>query len=109
MTGAVPASEPLDLIRPMLATAGEVPIDDGWAVKFKWDGYRGVAHCQGRNMRLISRNELDFIGRFPELEVLPELLHHRTAVLDGEIVALDQEGRPDFGLLQDGRHPTLHR
>lgn len=51
-------------------------------------------------MRLISRNDLDFMGRFPELNVLPDLLHHRTAVLDGEIVALDQEGRPNFGLLQ---------
>ncbi|HEX7301376.1 non-homologous end-joining DNA ligase [Lentzea sp.] len=100
MTSAVPASEPLDVIRPMLATAGEVPVDDGWAVEFKWDGYRGVAHCQGRGIRLVSRNDLDFMERFPELEVLPELLRHRTAVLDGEIVALDDEGRPNFGLLQ---------
>lgn len=100
MASPATASEPLDVIRPMLATAGEVPVDDGWAVEFKWDGYRGIAHCQGQGMRLISRNDLDVMGQFPELEVLLELLQHRTAVLDGEIVALDEEGRPNFGLLQ---------
>lgn len=100
MVSAARASEPLEVIRPMLATAGEVPDDDGWAVEFKWDGYRGVAHCQGESVRMISRNDLDFMGRFPELALLPELLRRRTAVLDGEIVALDQEGRPNFGLLQ---------
>ncbi|SMD17863.1 non-homologous end-joining DNA ligase [Lentzea albidocapillata] len=100
MESAAPAGRPLDLVRPMLATPGSAPQDDGWAVEFKWDGYRGVAHCQGGNVQLISRNDLDFMQRFPELNVLPDLLHHRTAVLDGEIVALDQEGRPNFGLLQ---------
>ncbi|MDX3659911.1 non-homologous end-joining DNA ligase [Streptomyces sp. ID05-26A] len=104
MVSAARASEPLEVIRPMLATAGEVPDDDGWAVEFKWDGYRGVAHCQGESVRMISRNDLDFVERFPELTVLPELLNGRTAVLDGEIVALDQEGRPNFGLLQQRDH-----
>ncbi|HUQ59473.1 non-homologous end-joining DNA ligase [Lentzea sp.] len=84
----------------MLATPGNAPQDDGWAVEFKWDGYRGVAHCRGRGVQVISRNDLDFLGRFPELAILPDLLHNRTAVLDGEIVALDEDGRPDFGLLQ---------
>ncbi|USX53556.1 non-homologous end-joining DNA ligase [Lentzea sp. HUAS12] len=100
MGSAAPANRPLDLIRPMLATPGTAPRDDGWAVEFKWDGYRGVAHCQGREVRLISRNDLDFMPRFPELNVLPDLLRHRTAVLDGEIVALDEHGRPNFALLQ---------
>ncbi|MGZ3146330.1 non-homologous end-joining DNA ligase [Lentzea chajnantorensis] len=100
MGSAAPAGEPLEVIRPMLATPGDPPGSEGWAVEFKWDGYRGVAHCQGRDVRVYSRNDLDFIGRFPELTVLPDLLQHRTAVLDGEIVALDDEGRPSFGLLQ---------
>ncbi|RDI18431.1 non-homologous end-joining DNA ligase [Lentzea flaviverrucosa] len=100
MESTAPAGRPLDLVRPMLATPGSPPQDDGWAVEFKWDGYRGVAHCRGRDVQLISRNDLDFLRRFPELSILPDLLHHRTAVLDGEIVAMDQEGRPDFGLLQ---------
>ncbi|WP_329791209.1 non-homologous end-joining DNA ligase [Lentzea sp. DG1S-22] len=100
MGNAAPAAEPLGIVRPMLASPGNPPDGDGWAVEFKWDGYRGVAHCQGRGVRVFSRNDIDFLGRFPELGVLPELLHHRTAVLDGEIVALDQEGRPNFGLLQ---------
>ncbi|MGI5507399.1 non-homologous end-joining DNA ligase [Lentzea sp. CA-135723] len=100
MGSAAPAGKPLDLIRPMLATPGVPPQDDGWAVEFKWDGYRGVAHCEGHGVRVFSRNDLDFMHRFPELNVLPELLHHRTAVLDGEIVALDEHGRPNFELLQ---------
>ncbi|GGM88961.1 hypothetical protein GCM10011609_27210 [Lentzea pudingi] len=100
MGSAATAAEPLGVIRPMLATPGNPPDSDGWAVEFKWDGYRGLAHCQGRDVRVFSRNDLDFLVRFPELGVLPELLHHRTAVLDGEIVALDEEGRPNFGLLQ---------
>ncbi|MFD9701306.1 non-homologous end-joining DNA ligase [Lentzea sp. NPDC059081] len=100
MGNAVPADRPLDLIRPMLATAGNPPGDHGWAVEFKWDGYRGIAHCQGADVRLISRNDLDFLPRFPELAILPDLLRNRTAVLDGEIVALDGHGRPNFGLLQ---------
>ncbi|KOV83506.1 DNA polymerase [Nocardia sp. NRRL S-836] len=84
----------------MLATPGTPPQGEGWAAEFKWDGYRGVAHCEGRCVRVFSRNDLDFIARFPELNILPELLHHRTAVLDGEIVALDEKGRPNFELLQ---------
>lgn len=100
MGTAAPASRPLDLIRPMLATPGTAPQDDGWAVEFKWDGYRGLAHCQGRDVRMFSRNDLDFMPRFPELGILPDLLRNRTAVLDGEIVALDEHGRPNFGLLQ---------
>ncbi|WP_090045706.1 non-homologous end-joining DNA ligase [Lentzea fradiae] len=91
----------------MLASPGAPPGSDGWAVEFKWDGYRGVAHCQGRDVRVFSRNEIDFLVRFPELGILPELLHHRTAVLDGEIVALDADGRPDFSLLQQGHGPGV--
>lgn len=101
MGSAAPAGEPLGVIRPMLAVPGPPPEDEGWTVEFKWDGYRGVAHCQGRDVHVYSRNELNFLGRFPELGILPDLLRHRTAVLDGEIVALDEEGRPDFSLLQN--------
>ncbi|MEU4746857.1 non-homologous end-joining DNA ligase [Actinosynnema sp. NPDC023658] len=90
----------LPLIPPMLATPGEPPTGEGWAVEFKWDGYRGVAYCQGRDVRVLSRNHLDLTGRFPELRILPELLHGRSAVLDGEIVALGPDQRPSFGLLQ---------
>ncbi|WP_447002642.1 non-homologous end-joining DNA ligase [Saccharothrix isguenensis] len=90
----------LPFVPPMLATAGEPPTGDGWAVEFKWDGYRGVAYCAGDRVRMLSRNHLDLIDRFPELRILPDLLHGRTAVLDGEIVALGSDQRPDFGLLQ---------
>ncbi|WP_338013242.1 non-homologous end-joining DNA ligase [Saccharothrix sp. CB00851] len=102
---AVPADQPI--IAPMLATLGEPPAGPGWAVEFKWDGYRGVAYCQGDRVRMLSRNQLELIDRFPELRVLPELLHGRTVVLDGEIVALGPDQRPDFGLLQRRTRSTV--
>ncbi|WP_181320385.1 hypothetical protein [Saccharothrix carnea] len=90
-----------------MATAGELPSGAVWAVEFKWDGYRGVAYCQGDRVRMLSRNQLELIDRFPELRVLRELLHGRTVVLDGEIVALGSDQRPDFGLLQRRTRSTV--
>ncbi|MBP2336664.1 bifunctional non-homologous end joining protein LigD [Saccharothrix coeruleofusca] len=89
-----------DPVPPMLAVPGEPPAGRGWSVEFAWDGYRAVAHCAGARVRVLGRNGLDLLGRFPELGVLPELLCGRTAVLDGEIVALGPDRRPDFRLLQ---------
>lgn len=87
-------------VPPMLAVPGEPPSGRGWSVEFQWDGYRGVAHCRGGRVRVLGRNGADLLGRFPELGVLPELLGGRTAVLDGGIVALGPDRRPDFRLLQ---------
>ncbi|MBB5960452.1 bifunctional non-homologous end joining protein LigD [Saccharothrix tamanrassetensis] len=109
---AAAGGEPL-VIEPMLATAGEPPVGAGWSAEFKWDGYRAVAHCSGHTVRLLSRNRLNLVDRFPELRILSDLLHERTIVLDGEIVALGPDQRPDFGLLQQRtRSPavrSLHR
>ncbi|MGW4115297.1 non-homologous end-joining DNA ligase [Actinosynnema sp. NPDC004786] len=91
----------------MLTTLGEPPTDPGWAVEFKWDGYRGVAYCHGGRVRMLSRNKSELIDRFPELRVLPDLLHGRTVVLDGEIVALGPDRRPDFGMLQRRTRSTV--
>ncbi|MGW4113703.1 non-homologous end-joining DNA ligase [Actinosynnema sp. NPDC004786] len=88
------------VIAPMLATLGEPPTGPGWAVEFKWDGYRGIAYCQGGRVRVLSRNQLDLTDRFPELRVLSEVVGGRTVVLDGEIVALGPDRRPSFQLLQ---------
>ncbi|WP_242654184.1 non-homologous end-joining DNA ligase [Klenkia soli] len=93
--------------RPMLAVAGELPrTDDGWAYEFKWDGVRVLAHVRGGALRLRARSGTDVTERYPELAVLPASLADREAVLDGEVVALDAQGRPDFGLLQQRMHLT---
>jgi bifunctional non-homologous end joining protein LigD len=88
----------------MLATAGAPPSGSGWAFEFKWDGVRAIAAVAGRQLRLFSRNGNDITGGYPELTVLGELVGGRPALLDGEIVALSQAGRPEFGLLQQRMH-----
>jgi bifunctional non-homologous end joining protein LigD len=96
--------EPMpSLVRPMLATAGTLPTADEdaeWAYEMKWDGVRTVAYVDGGRLRLLSRNDRDVTSTYPEVKGLAEQLGSVPAVLDGEIVALDPGGRPDFGLLQ---------
>ena len=88
-------------IRPMLATLTDKPFDsDDWLYEIKWDGYRAVAFLDGKSMRLVSRNQNDFTAAYPELRDLPSLVKARTAILDGEIVALDDGGRSSFSLMQ---------
>jgi bifunctional non-homologous end joining protein LigD len=89
-------------LSPMLATSGPLPTDpDGWAHEVKWDGVRVLVAVEGDAVRLTSRNGNDVSGAYPELAGLrlPE-----PALLDGEVVALDEQGRPDFGLLQTRMH-----
>jgi bifunctional non-homologous end joining protein LigD len=94
-----------ELIRPMLATAGQLPRpDDGWAFEFKWDGVRALAYIDGRRLRLMSRNDRDITVSYPELRALGEALGSHPCVLDGEIVAFDDEGRPSFATLQERMH-----
>jgi bifunctional non-homologous end joining protein LigD len=96
-------------VAPMLATAGQVPRGPGWAFEFKWDGVRAVVATAGDAMRLTSRLGNDVTAGYPDLAGIGVLTGGRPALLDGEIVALDAAGRPDFGLLQDRmhvRHPT---
>lgn len=93
------------LVEPMLATAGTLPKrDDGWAYEFKWDGVRAVIYVDGGRVRALSRNNKDLLTSFPELRSIGPFLGSTTAVLDGEIVALDEQGRPDFGRLQRRLH-----
>jgi bifunctional non-homologous end joining protein LigD len=90
-------------IRPMLATAGELPTGDGWAFEFKWDGVRAITHVRDGEARAFSRNDLDITGSYPELNDLAGLVPG-SCVLDGEIVSFDHRGRPSFGLLQSRMH-----
>jgi bifunctional non-homologous end joining protein LigD len=101
VTASVPLPEP---VAPMLATAGDPPPGPGWAVEFKWDGVRAVTAVRGAEVRAHSRAGNEVTAGYPELCGLGELLDGRPALLDGEIVALDAAGRPDFGLLQHRMH-----
>ncbi len=88
-------------IYPMLATAVEKPFDNpDWLFEIKWDGYRAVAFIDDGHARYISRNQNDLTKQYPELASLPQLIKARRAILDGEIVALDEQGRPSFSLMQ---------
>jgi len=79
--------------------AEAVPIGDGWVHELKFDGYRVQAHKLGSNVRLYSRNGHDFTERFPSVAQLLLELPVKAAVLDGEVVASDAEGRPNFARL----------
>ena len=88
-------------IHPMLATLVDEPFDDQeWLFEIKWDGYRAVAFLNGGNVRLVSRNQNNLTAEYPELRNLAEHVRARTAILDGEIVALDEQGRSSFSLMQ---------
>lgn len=91
-------------IRPMLALAGDLPAGQGWAFEFKWDGVRGIAYLTDGRLRLVSRTDNDLTRFFPELRGLAEQLASHSAVLDGEIVALDEAHRPSFARLQRRLH-----
>ena len=85
----------------MLATAIENPFDSPeWLFEIKWDGYRAVAFIDDGHVRFVSRNQNELTGQYPELASLPKFVKATRAVVDGEIVALDEQGRPSFSLMQ---------
>ena len=86
----------------MSATAAKtLPRDEeNWAFEMKWDGIRVLLTIEGGTLTLTSRQGNDATSRFPELRPLAEALGSVDAVLDGEIVALDGDGRPSFEALQ---------
>ncbi len=89
------------VIHPMLATITAKAFDNPeWLFEIKWDGYRAVAFIEEGRVRLVSRNQIDLTEKFSELRVLPQFMKAERAILDGEIVALDEEGRPSFSLMQ---------
>ena len=96
---------PADLA-PMLATRGTLPTAraDEFAFEVKWDGYRALAHWNGRTLRLLSRNGINMAARFAEITALSKALR-KPAVLDGEIIASDRNGHADFSALQTRMPP----
>lgn len=88
-------------IQPMLASIAEDPFDDpNWLFEIKWDGYRVISFIENGKVRMVSRNQNDLGPRYPELRELPKLVHAKSAILDGEVVVLDEHGRPSFSLMQ---------
>jgi bifunctional non-homologous end joining protein LigD len=88
-------------ISPMLATSVEKAFDsDDWLYEIKWDGYRSVAFVNSGRLRLVSRNHNEMTALYPELGDLPTYLRARDAIVDGEVVAIDEQGRPSFSLMQ---------
>ncbi|MCS3797496.1 DNA ligase D [Niastella sp. OAS944] len=87
-------------IIPMLATLTDEPFDDkDWLYEIKYDGYRAVAYLDGDEVNIMSRKNLSFNNKFyAVVEALQEL--NMQAVFDGEIVALNEEGKSEFQLLQ---------
>src|SRR5258706_213034 len=92
-------------VEPMLATLADRPFaDPNWLFEIKWDGVRALARIENGALALRSRNGIDISQRYPELASLPSALAARQAIIDGEIVALDAQGRGDFERLQDRMH-----
>ena len=88
-------------IYPMLATSVDTPFDGpDWLFEIKWDGYRAIAFINQGKLRLVSRNQNDLTAQYADLHDLARFLDAKTAVLDGEIVALDEHGRSSFSLMQ---------
>jgi bifunctional non-homologous end joining protein LigD len=88
-------------VEPMRAALGRLPPDDeGWAYELKYDGYRTLAFVDGGKIRLQSSHLLDVTLKWPEVGDLPSGVHAESAILDGELVVLDDLGRPRFELIQ---------
>jgi bifunctional non-homologous end joining protein LigD len=92
----------LRTVHPMLATLVDEAFEDPeWLFEIKWDGYRAVAFIDEGGARLVSRNQNDLTGQFPEIAAgLRERLDAKKGIVDGEICALDEQGRPSFSLMQ---------
>jgi bifunctional non-homologous end joining protein LigD len=88
----------------MKATTATLPSGDAWVYEVKWDGMRIVADVTPDGVRAWTANGRDASVTFPELDALAEALAPLDALLDGEIVALDDRGRPSFERLQQRMH-----
>ena len=95
---------------PMLATLSDhVPNGDGWLHEVKWDGYRALAYVRGGDATLVSRNGNDLTGRFPGVgKAIEKAARTPECVLDGEVGALDEDGRMTFSAMQQGKSGTSY-
>ncbi len=93
----------METIQPMLATLTDQPVEaEGWLYELKWDGYRAIAYLENGKVELRSRNDKSFNEKFyPIYNQLKKL--KINAIIDGEIVVLNEKGLPDFSALQAWR------
>src|SRR3954470_22371609 len=103
-----PEREPMpEQVAPMLPRTGKaLPIGDDWAYEIKWDGVRAIGYAEGGRLRLASRRSTSITARYPALRELGRAVGAHEAVLDGEVVAFDDAGRPSFQRLQRRMHLT---
>jgi bifunctional non-homologous end joining protein LigD len=95
---------PEDIV-PMAATLSRLPArDEGWGYEIKWDGVRAIGYAEPGRLRLVSRNLRDVTAQYPEIGPMTRDIGARRLVLDGEIVAFDDAGRPSFQRLQPRMH-----
>jgi len=101
-------------IPPMLLSSGALPSGDAWTFEVKWDGCRAQLRYDGRLVSLRTRNGRECSEDFPELAEIADALGKRRVTLDGELVCLRPDGRPDFGRLRHRltgsttrRHPAM--
>jgi bifunctional non-homologous end joining protein LigD len=98
--GAVKAPMPR-AISPMLATlTTKPPAGNEWLYEVKWDGVRAICFVEDNQLRIYSRTQKRCDQQYPELSVLPHFVKASTAILDGEIAVLDDQGRSSFSLIQ---------
>lgn len=88
-----------DFVKPMLASVAEKPFDsEDWIFEIKWDGYRAIADNM-QELKLYSRKGLSFLGKYPAIEASLAKQQHKM-IIDGEIVAYNDDEKPDFQTLQ---------
>ena len=98
--GAVKSPMPRT-ITPMLASLAEhPPSGDAWLYEVKWDGVRALCFIAAGQLRIFTRNQKRCEQQYPELSVLPHYIQASSAILDGEIAVLDDQGRSSFSLIQ---------
>jgi len=108
--GAAPAAGPRRKYAAMLATLSDpkqIPTGEGWEFEIKWDGYRIVSRVAGGEAELRTRKDQDYTERFANVaKELAKALKTPDCVVDGEVCALDDEGRPSFSAMQQGKPGT---
>jgi bifunctional non-homologous end joining protein LigD len=93
---------------PMSATLSDgLPAGDEWTYEVKWDGYRALGYVRAGEARLVSRRGNDLTARFPDVaKALAKAARSPDCVVDGEVCALDEDGRPSFSAMQQGKRET---
>ena len=83
-----------------MGSTSAVPDGDDWAFEIKWDGYRTIVHVSDGRVRLQSTAGRDVTDRWPEFAELASAVNAESAILDGELIVLDDNGHPSFELVQ---------